>query len=439
MQTAWQNVLTAVERALGPQVFETWFQKLECRGVEGDFLVLSVPNRYYSDWITDNYRGAIEDEVERVMGRRLGLRFVADADAVSGSEDTSTDEGGELPGHFRLSPSQTFENFVVGSSNQFAQAAALNVAEAPARNYNPLFLFGGVGLGKTHLLNAIGNRIRQRQPRTRVVYLSAEEFMNEMINSLRYERMAEFREKYRQRCEVLLVDDIQFLEGKRSTLEEFFHTFNALHGAGRQIAVSSDKYPRELGIEERLRTRFEWGLVADIQPPELETRVAILKRKADAEQVRLPDDVAIFIASNVSSNVRKLEGTLTNLVAFSSFYGEPISLAFARRVLGDLGGDRSDEGPPSVERIQEVVARFFNLKVQDLKSGKRTKVLTLPRQIAMYLCRKHTRHSYPEIGSRFGGRDHSTVIHSVSKIEEAAASDADLRGRIESLERNLRS
>ncbi len=438
MSSPWERAVASIEAKLGPSTMDTWFRHIRFVGIQGNICTLTVPNLYYIDWIRDNYTRLMEEELEKEVGRKLSLSFsTADPLDETPPSDSSSEDSLEFPGHFRLNPSQTFENFVVGPSNQFAHAASLNVSLAPARNYNPLFLFGGVGLGKTHLLNAIGNRIRKASPKSRVVYLSAEEFMNEMINSLRYERMEEFREKYRQRCEVLLVDDIQFLEGKDRTQEEFFHTFNSLHASGRQIAVTSDKKPKDIGgMEERLRTRFEWGLIADIQPPEMETRVAILKKKADAEQIRLPDDVALFIASQISANVRKLEGTLTRLIALSSFHGEALTVDFARRVLSGFA-DRPSEGPPSIERIQEAVARFFNLKVTDLKGQRRTKIQALPRQIAMYLCRKHSNSSFPEIGDRFGGRDHSTVIHAFRKIESDLLHDEDLHGKISTLERNL--
>jgi len=431
MENAWRDVLSGLERRLGGSDVETWFRQVELLRLDGDALVLGVPNRYVSEWIVDNYRVPLEEEIERAFRRRLVASWVADGEPAT---PAPAEEDG-FPGHFRLNPSQTFETFVVGASNQFAHAASLNVSEAPGRTYNPLYIFGGVGLGKTHLLNAIGNRIRQRNPRARVVYLSAEDFSNEVINSIRYNRMDQLQEKYRRTCEVLLMDDIQFLESKPRTLEEFFHSFNALHSSGRRICVTSDRYPKDLDLPDRLKTRFEWGLRADILPPELETRVAILKRRADAEQVHLPDEVAMYIATHNASNVRKLEGSLTNLLAFSSFHGRPLSLAFAKELLGDFG-EKRDAGPPSIERIQEVVARFSNLRVADLKGNRRSRVQTVPRQVAMYLCRKLTKHSFPEIGERFG-RDHSTVMHAVRKIDEDIVKDADLRQRVETLERMI--
>jgi chromosomal replication initiator protein len=337
---------------------------------------------------------------------------------------------------FSLNPDQTFETFVVGSSNQFAHAGAMAVAEKPARTYNPLFLFGMVGLGKTHLLNAIGNRILRDNPSARIVYLSSEQFVNELINSIRDERMNEFRNKYRDNCDALLVDDIQFLAGKIRTQEEFFYTFNALHTSGKQIVVTSDKFPREIqGMEERLRNRFEWGLIADIQPPDLETKAAILKKKAAREHTILPDDVAMFIATHTNSNIRELEGILIRLNAAASVYQKPIDLQFTQFALRDVL--KSAKPALTIDGILETVSKFYDTRVNDMKSQKKHKQLVWPRQVAMYLCRRHTSGSFPEIGQKFGGRDHTTVIHAVKKIEESLSRDPEVSTQIKELERLL--
>ena len=314
-----------------------------------------------------------------------------------------------------LSSRYTFDTFVVGSSNQFAHAAAQAVAEAPSRSYNPLFLYGGVGLGKTHLMHAIGQYLLRHLPDIKLTYISSERFMNEMINSLRYDRILDFRARYRS-IDVLLVDDVQFLAGKEGTQTEFFHTFNSLYDAQKQIVISSDCPPQQIpALEERLRSRFEWGLIADIQPPDLETKVAILQKKAGAEAIPLPDDVALYIAGGIKSNVRELEGSLIRLIAYASLTGSAISLALAEEVLRDII-DRSDK-VITIEMIQKMVAGHYNLKVADLKSRNNSKAVTLPRQIAMYLCKSLTGTSLPEIGRSFGGKHHSTVIYSIRKID----------------------
>ena len=329
-----------------------------------------------------------------------------------------------------LSSRYTFDTFVVGSSNQFAHAAALAVAEAPSRSYNPLFLYGGVGLGKTHLMHAIGQYLLQHVPQAKLTYISSERFMNEMINSLRYDRILDFRARYRS-IDVLLVDDIQFLAGKEGTQTEFFHTFNSLYDAQKQIVISSDCPPHQIpALEERLRSRFEWGLIADIQPPDLETKMAILKKKAEAEGCPLPDDVALYIAGGIKSNVRELEGSLIRLIAYASLMGKPISVPIAEEVLGNII-DHTDR-VITIEKIQKVVASQYNLKVADLRSRNNSKAVTLPRQIAMYLSKKLTSTSLPEIGRNFGGKHHSTVIHSIRKIDQQCKQDRTFHTHINS-------
>ena len=429
MRATWEDTVEEMRSEMDEPVWETWFPMLRYLGTQGDTIQIEVPNRYFGDYFEENYKTAVCRTMKKLSGRDLDLAFVL------GNGRRPTRDGEEHV--HNINRKQTFRTFVVGESNQFAQAAAENVARSPGENYNPLFIFGGVGVGKTHLLNAIGNRILDENPAARVLYISAEQFCNEMINCLRHQRMERFHTRYRQSCDVLLVDDIHFLSGRKSTQEEFFHTFNALHAAGRQIAVTSDRYPREMdGIEERMRTRFEWGLVADIQPPELETRIAILHKKAEIENITLPDDVAFFIANRVQANVRELEGVLTRLQAFSSFYGRPITLDFAQSALRDF-----TEAPAArltIERIQEAVAKFFNIQVKDLKSPRRSKVVARPRQIAMYICREHTSHSFPEIGAAFGKRHHTTVMHACGRITAQLEEDSDLRDKVAAIQRNLR-
>jgi len=334
-----------------------------------------------------------------------------------------------------LIPRYTFENFVIGASNQFAHAASMAVANQPGDHYNPLFIYGGVGLGKTHLINAIGHKAVSKFPGSKVFYLSSESFMNELISSLRRDRMDEFKMKFRN-VDVLILDDVQFIAGKERTQEEFFHTFNSLYEARKQIVITSDKFPKEIpGLEDRLRNRFEWGLIADIQPPDMETRVAILQKKAEVEKVILPHDVAIFLASNIDSNVRELEGALTRLGAFASLTHSNITVDLAKEVLKNtLKGSQREI---TIEGIQKTICDYFNIKIGDLKAKRRTKNIAVPRQVAMYLCRKYTETSFPVIGDKFGGRDHSTVIHASKTIEKKIKEDPYMLTTIEKLERNL--
>jgi chromosomal replication initiator protein len=335
-----------------------------------------------------------------------------------------------------LNPKYTFDQFVVGSSNQFSHAACQAIAERPARAYNPLFLHGGVGLGKTHLLHAVGSEILRRWPDLRVTYISSENFMNELIHSLRTRDTNTFRTRFRDQCDLLLMDDIQFIAGKDSTQEEFFHTFNALYQAHRQIAITSDKSPGELpGLEERLRSRFAWGLIADIQAPDIETRIAIIRKKADEEEIHVSNDVAMYLATHIRSNVRELEGSLVRLKAYAALYGQSINLEMAKAQLRAVIREQTRQ--VTVERIQRVVANFFNVKVKDLVGRRRHRVIAHPRHIAMYLSRHHTQESFPEIGKHFGGRDHSTVMNAVNKIEKSLISDEGLKQEVRTLEQSL--
>lgn len=439
LRSTWDEVCARVRAQEDPSRYDPWLDCLHFVAADGDQLVLSTPNRLYLDWIQDNLECLIVPHLRAVTGREWRLEYRLDPSLAAGNHvpRVLSGEVGTLAEveTTRLNPRQTFESYVVGTSNQFAFAACTNVAEKPARNFNPLFLFSGVGLGKTHLLHSIGNRIRQRDPSQRVAYLSAENFTNELISSLQKKRMEDFRERYRQRCDVLLVDDIQVLGGKERTQEEFVHTFNALHQAGKQIVVTGDRYPKDIeGLEDRLRSRFDWGLVADIQPPDTETKVAILKRKADEEGISLPQDVAFFVARSLSGNVRELMGVLNRLLAMASFLAEPITVDFARRWL--LGLLTVDSPRPDVDGIVDSVARHYSLRPQDIRGIRRTKQLVEPRQLAMYFARKHTDLSLPELGRNFS-RDHTTVLYAIRKVEEDARRDPAFQVRIEAVEKAI--
>jgi chromosomal replication initiator protein len=402
--------------------------------VEGDHLRLGAPNRFSRDWLSQHHLDALHQAAADVIGGQPRVSIVVDDSIALAADDAPPPPvarpsgGGTTDG---LNPRYTFDTFVVGSSNQFAQAACQAVADLPSKAYNPLFIYGGVGLGKTHLLHAVGHEtVRLFQGMT-VVYLSSERFTNELINAIRYDRTAEFRARYRT-IDLLLIDDIQFISGKERTQEEFFHTFNDLYESRKQIIVSSDCSPKDIPeIEERLRSRFEWGLIADIQPPDFETRVAILKKKAALERVRLADDVAYLIASRVKSNIRELEGSLTRMIAFCALTGREMSVDLAQEVLSDLWGE--EEKIITIEQIQRKVSDFFGVKLSDLKAKNRTRAVAFPRQIAMYLARQLTHASLSEVGRSFGGKDHTTVLHAVDKIQTLLQDDPKLRKTIDGL------
>ena len=439
----WEEVCGRVRATEEAFFHDPWLDRISFISSVEDTLVLATPNRLYVEFIQENLEPLLLAHLGEVTGETYSINYQLDASLESyrapsvepilsppGQAPVARGPSYGTPSRFHPNPRKTFASFIIGGGNQFAAAAAQNVADFPAKNYNPLFIFGGVGLGKTHLLNAIGNRILERDPNARLVYMSAEDFTNEMIHAIRYRRMEAFRERYRLGCDALLVDDIQSLGGKMQTQEEFFHTFNALHNSGRQIVVTADRYPKDIvGLEERLRSRFDWGLVADVQPHDTETKVAILRKKADEEGIELPHDVAFFVARHATSNIRLLEGILTRLLAMSSFHAAPITLDFARSC---LEGFLQIEDPQiSVDSIVSSVAKFFNIKVQDMKGPRRTRQLVVPRQVAMFLARRHTGLSLPEIGKHFGGRDHTTVMHAVRKIEKQIATDEIFRRKIE--------
>jgi chromosomal replication initiator protein len=437
----WLSSLDHLREQLPVQVFDTWLKPIHLISANVNHIELEVPNKFFRDWVNENYLTAIHDALFEVSQKEFIIELRV-------SQSTEPPLRRELPEirkekfeqhrlmQYNLVAKYTFETFLVGSSNQFAHAAALAVANMPGKTYNPLFIYGGVGLGKTHLLNAIGHKILQCQPTSRPCLVSSERFTNELINSIRYEKVAEFREKYRASCDLLLIDDIQFIAGKERTQEEFFHTFNTLYESHKQIVIMSDKLPKDMpGFEERLRSRFEWGLVADVQPPEMETKVAILKKKAEDERIPLPNDVAIYLASHVETNVRELEGSLIRIGAFASLTGREINLDLAKEALQNTL--RTQPQPFTVEKIQRQVAHFFNISVNDLKSDRKIRFITKPRQIAMYLCRTLTPASFPEIGEKFGGKDHSTVIHAVRKVEQGVKEDLQLKTDIEAIQKTI--
>ncbi len=441
----WESLLSSIEKRVNHDSFTTWFKPITFVQHDHDGIRVTVPDRVFEDWIFNNYRDVLDESLDEnnLVGTKIVFTFdptiqaqTENGTALSNHSVRITEnplrnpeenkprperlaltdfidlEPLELP----INPRYTFNTFVVGSCNQFAHAAALAVAETPSKTYNPLFIYGGVGLGKTHLMCAIGQSIKYHNRHLRLSYISAEKFMNELINAIRYDKTMTFREKYRS-IDILLIDDIQFIAGKERTQEEFFHTFNALYDSQKQIVISSDCPPREIPtLEERLHSRFEWGLIADIQPPDLETKVAILRKKAETEQLDLPDNVALFIASKIKSNIRELEGSLVRLTALSSLRGEPISISLAQEALKNIVEE--EERAVTIETIQKVVAEYYNMRVADLKSKSNSRNIAVPRQVAMYLCKTLTKASLPEIGREFGGKHHTTVLHSVSKISE---------------------
>ncbi len=428
----WDETVKQLEQRLGTQNVETWIRPIRVHATRPVYLTLEVPNKFFYDWLLEHFLSTIQDIVYALTNGRSRVSIVLSQVPLKGNQPQQS----ELIKRVNLVPKYTFANFVVGASNQFAHASCLAVASQPGDHYNPLFLYGSVGLGKTHLVNAIGHKVLAKSPNLKVVYLASESFMNELIASLRRNRMDQFKAHFRN-IDILILDDVQFLAGKERTQEEFFHTFNSLYEAHKQIVITSDQFPKEIpGLEDRLRNRFEWGLIADIQPPDMETRVAILQKKAEMENVNLPHDVAIFIASHTSSNVRELEGSLTRLGAFSSLTKTDITIDLTKEVLQNtLKGIHQEV---TIENIQKIICEHFNLKLGELKSKRRTRNIALPRQMAMYLCRKHTSTSFPTIGDKFGGRDHSTVIHASKTIEEKIKQDPYVQATIDTLTKSLK-
>ena len=428
--TVWDQVLSRIEDQVGKHSFSTWFKPTTLLADGGHSLSIRVPNPLFVEWLPKHYSVVMAEALRDVGRPDVKLVFVPGGDAVeierqapalvSKSSPEFADEPEappeEPPRPGGLIPRYTFDSFIVGPSNQFAHAACRAVAETPSRSYNPLFIHGGVGLGKTHLMHAIGHYVVRHHPSLKLLYISSERFMNEMINALRFDRILDFRSRYRS-VDVLLVDDIQFVSGREGTQNEFFHTFNALHDGQKQIVISSDRPPHEIReLEERLRSRFEWGLIADIQPPDVETKAAILKRKAEDEGVPLPDSLAMYLASRVKTNIRELEGSLIRLIAYSSLTTKPLTIELAQDVLKNVLAQ--DEKSVTIDQIQKKVADYYHLKPNELKSRNNAKSVSMPRQVAMYLCKALTQASLPDIGRSFGGKHHSTVIHSIKKVEE---------------------
>ena len=443
----WARILDALEKKVNRHSYDTWFKPTRYSHAEGMKIFVQVPTPEFRV-IGDKYGDLIAEAIDNLSLPFEDVEFVSPEPVPAAARGNGHGQPPDAPAGARATQSRfdfdtaaqlnaryTFDAFVIGSGNQFAAAAARAVAENPSKAYNPLFLYGGVGMGKTHLMQSIGHEVKRRQPELSICYLSAERFTNERINSLRYDRMTSFRDRFRK-VDLLLVDDIQFLAQKERTQEEFFHTFNALHESSRQIIIASDRPPKELAeIEDRLRSRFEWGLIADIQPPDLETKVAILQKKSESERVQLPTDVALFIASNIRSNVRELEGALIRLIAHSSLIGADINLPYAQQVLKNFIDSQTKK--VTIEAIQKSVAEQFGLRLPEIKAKNNSRAIVYPRQIAMYLAKHLTDASLPEIGRQFGGKHHTTVLHSIEKIDEARKGDKDLNRLVNKLTETL--
>ncbi|MFQ5482171.1 MAG: chromosomal replication initiator protein DnaA [Nitrospinaceae bacterium] len=445
MHSLWRNCLQEIEKKLLPENFNTWFSPTFPASRSDGTLTIAVPNRFYEKCLTENYLELIHNTLEGVAQEKIQVKFLVQKDpSLTVEEDGGPVDAQSVDAvprevappvgplqHTCLNPKYTFGNFVVGPNSQFAQAACEAVANNPGLNYNPLFLYGAVGLGKTHLLHAIGNAILVTQPGSRVRYISAESFTIDLIESIKKDRMPSFRERYRP-LDVLLVDDIQFIAGKERTQEEFFYTFNSLYEYHKQIIISSDRYPKDMqNIGERLRSRFESGLIADIIPPDLETKIAIIFRKAEMHQKHIPHDVAAFLAHNIKSNIRELEGLLLRVIAYASFTRRELNLTLAEQVLKDFTVDKNRNF--TIPNIMKTVAIHFSLKVADLKSKKRSRDISGPRQIAMYICREHTPASLPEIGRQFGGKDHTTVIFSHRKISGLVSKNKSMENTVQEI------
>jgi len=447
MDTLWNRTIHEIQQKVPDNIYELWIKSLKFKEQNDENIYLEVPNKFFKDWIEEHYLTLIVETLRNVAEKKFIVELIINEESsflpIEQDEKKKPAERVERYDQTlwrqRLKSEYTLHNFVKGRSNEFVKAACEKVVENPAREYNPLFIYGGVGLGKTHLLNAIGHGILDKYPSARVYYITSEEFVNELVKSIRFEKMDEFQRKFRS-MDVLLVDDIQFIAGKKQTQEEFFHTFNALYESQKQIVLTSDKITKEIaGLEERLRSRFEWGLIADIDYPDTEHMVAILKAKAEKiHSFDLVDDVAFFIASivNTKPNIRELEGLLTRLVVKASLEGKDITLDYARTALNSFIRDK--DHPESIENIQKIVAKYFKLKLSELKSEKRLKTVAEPRHIAMYLCKKINKASYPEIGQRFGGKDHSTVIHAVKKISKKIEEDKEFKNVIFTIENQIK-
>jgi chromosomal replication initiator protein len=440
IEDIWNNSLSKIEEKVGNNILELWFRPIKLSQMKEQQATIDIPNRFFKDWIEDNYPDLIAEAVEGIVGYPVMVRYrmAEKIDPVVKKTDMRLESRRQRLASrgIHLNPKYTFESFVIGPSNQFAQAAAKAVAEAPGRTYNPLFIYGGVGLGKTHLISAIGNAVIDKSPEIIVIFVSAEQFTNEVVSAIRHEKMGELKEKYRN-VDLLLLDDIHFIANKTQTQEEFFHTFNALYEKQKQIVISSDRPPKEIGaVTDRLRSRFSMGLIADIQPPELETKMAILLKKAEIQKINISEEVAYYLASKVKSNIRDLEGYLIRLGAQASLTGKPIDKEMAKTILRDL--IEEDEKPVTVDHIQRIVCEHFALKLTDMKAKKRTKEIAMPRQIAMYLSKQLTNLSLSDIGKNFGGKDHATVIYACKQIEDKRTKEEAFNRMIENLLRRLK-
>ena len=443
LNNIWEQTLNIIKGEMSEVSFNTWIKSCEPISINDDTLKLSVPNDFTKDILEQRYKSLLVQALKIVSSKKYNIDFLLHSEfTVDETPDIKKEENkpsavtvnDEMSA--TLNPKYTFDSFVIGNSNRFAHAASLAVAESPAKAYNPLFIYGGVGLGKTHLMHAIGHYILQGNPKAKVVYVSSEKFTNELINAIKDDNNEEFRNKYRK-VDVLLIDDIQFIAGKERTQEEFFHTFNTLHDANKQIILSSDRPPKEIPtLEDRLRSRFEWGLIADIQAPDFETRMAILKKKADVENLSVANEVMVYIATKIKSNIRELEGALIRIVAYSSLTNREITVDLASEALKDIISNKQGVHV-TIDTIQDAVSSYFNLRVEDLKSQRRTRNVAYPRQIAMYLSRKLTDMSLPKIGEEFGGRDHTTVIHAYEKISASLKTDEVLQNTVNDITKKL--
>ncbi len=434
IEDIWNKSLDLIKTELTEVSFNTWLKTIEPITINDNQLILGAPNEFTKSILEGRYSTLIKNAIKQVSKANYDVRFIIPNEEISSNiGQTLTKKTTEVSiSKLQLNSKYTFDTFVIGNSNRFAHAASLAVAEAPAKAYNPLFIYGGVGLGKTHLMHAIGHYILSQNPKNSVVYVSSEKFTNELINSIRDDRNVQFRNKYRN-VDVLLIDDIQFIAGKERTQEEFFHTFNTLHQANKQIIISSDRPPKEIPtLEDRLRSRFEWGLIADIQPPDLETRIAILKKKAKIENLQVDNDVLLFIANRIKSNIRELEGALIKIIAYSSLTNEEITVDLANEALKDIISNNNSK-QINVSLIKKTISKEYNIKLEDFNSKKRTRAISHPRQIAMYICRELTDLSLPKIGDEFGGRDHTTVIHAYDKISSKIKEDNKFKKRIENI------
>ncbi|MFB5663523.1 chromosomal replication initiator protein DnaA [Alteribacillus sp. HJP-4] len=443
----WDQTLEVISKKVSKPSFETWLKSTKASELKENTIIITAPNEFARDWLENRYSTLIADTLKDITGADLKVKFIIpeteDLDQFSIEQEVKKtppkiDNDAEEVPKSMLNDKYTFNTFVIGSGNRFAHAASLAVAEAPAKAYNPLFIYGGVGLGKTHLMHAIGHYVIDHNPNARVVYLSSEKFTNEFINSIRDNKAVNFRNKYRS-VDVLLIDDIQFLAGKEQTQEEFFHTFNALHEESKQIVISSDRPPKEIPtLEDRLRSRFEWGLITDITPPDLETRIAILRKKAKAEKLDIPNEVMLYIANQIDTNIRELEGALIRVVAYSSLINQDMNADLAAEALKDIIPS-SKPKTITIQDIQETVADHYQINTPDLKAKKRTRTIAFPRQVAMYLSREMTESSLPKIGGEFGGRDHTTVIHAHEKISKMLSTDTALQKQLQEITNRLKN